>query len=44
MSLARVVIGVLITMVIIGALVIQRYAFWLIFREFWGTVLKRRDR
>jgi hypothetical protein len=44
MSIARVVVGVLITVVIIGAFVIQRYAFWLIFKEFWGTALKRRDR
>jgi len=43
MSIARVVIGLLVAVVIIGAFVIQRYAFWLIFREFWETVLKRRD-
>jgi hypothetical protein len=31
MSIARVVIGLLVAVVIIGAFVIQRYAFWLIF-------------
>lgn len=34
MSITRAVIGVLAAGVIIGAFVAQRYAFWILFREF----------
>jgi hypothetical protein len=43
MSVGRVVVGVLVVVVIVGALILQRYAFWAVFSA-WRDMFKRRDK
>ena len=43
MSVGSVVVGVLVVVVVVGAFVLQRYAFWLVLSA-WRDMFKRRDK
>ena len=43
MTSGRAGVGVLVVVVVIGAFLLQRYAFWAVFSA-WRDMLKRRDK
>ena len=43
MNVGRAVVGVLVVIVIVGAFILQRYAFWAVFSA-WRDMFKRRDK